>query len=61
MEAVLFVCTLIGGIAGMIQIGESIYTLYRFMQEKIQRKSEPSVGADWLTDGKSVANFYRLI
>jgi len=38
MEAILFVCTLIGGIAGMIQIGESIYTLYRFMQEKNTKK-----------------------
>ena len=34
METVLFVCTLIGGIAGMIQICESIYTLYRFLQDR---------------------------
>ena len=38
METVLFVCTLIGGIAGVIQIGEFIYTLYRFMQERNTKK-----------------------
>ena len=34
MEAILFVCTVIGGIAGMIQIIETILKLYRFMQNR---------------------------
>ena len=34
METVLFVCTLIGGIAGMIQIIETILKLYRFLQDR---------------------------
>ena len=38
MEAILFVCTVIGGIAGMIQICESIYKLYRFVQDKNTKK-----------------------
>ncbi len=32
MEAILFVCTVIGGIAGMIQICESICRLCRYIQ-----------------------------
>ena len=32
MEAILFVCTVIGGIAGVIQICESICKLYRYFQ-----------------------------
>ena len=38
MEAILFVCTLIGGIAGLIQIIETVYKLYRIVQDKNTKK-----------------------
>ena len=38
METILFVCTLIGGIAGMIQICESICKLYRYVKDQNAKK-----------------------
>ena len=38
METVLFVCTLIGGIAGFIQICEYIYRLYVAVRKNNTKK-----------------------
>ena len=38
MQEPLFVCTLIGGIAGMIQILETIAGLYKFVQRNNTKK-----------------------
>lgn len=38
MQELLFVCTLIGGIAGMIQILETIAGLYKFVQRNNTKK-----------------------
>ena len=38
VETLLFVCTLIGGIAGLIQILETIIRLYRFIQRNNTKK-----------------------
>ena len=38
MDAILFVCTLIGGIAGFIQICEYIYRLYVAVQKNNTKK-----------------------
>ena len=38
MQELLFVCTLIGGIAGMIRILETIAGLYKFVQRNNTKK-----------------------
>ena len=38
MDTILFVCTLIGGIAGFVQICEYIYRLYAAVQRNNTKK-----------------------